>query len=176
MEQATAAARWLLEAGVEGIPLTQTHALARAVVREAAERWTGWWDAELFGPPHREGEVAVLQELHEGLRRLKLVRRRGRRLFSTPRGRQLTGDPAALLQLLLSDLGGGDAFTEVVAAVVTARLAGGLPCEHDDLVAPALRRARQGGWRGPDGQPPGEREVSWTVGDVLCRGEGYGLI
>jgi len=38
---ATAPARWLLGAGVDGVVLTQTGALARAVVREAAERWRG---------------------------------------------------------------------------------------------------------------------------------------
>ena len=55
IEAATAPARWLLEAGADGgVALTATYALARAVVREAAERWPGWWDAELFGPPHRE--------------------------------------------------------------------------------------------------------------------------
>jgi len=43
-------------------------------------------------------------------------------------------------------------------------------------VAPALRRARQGGWRGPEGELPDERELSWVVGDVLCRGEAYGVI
>ncbi|MGP0035099.1 MAG: hypothetical protein ACLP4R_11080 [Solirubrobacteraceae bacterium] len=51
---ATAPARWLLETASDGgIPLTQTYALARVVVREAAERWPGWWNAELFGVPHR---------------------------------------------------------------------------------------------------------------------------
>jgi hypothetical protein len=63
LERATAPARWLLDMGAEGIALTQTHALARAVVREGAERWPQWGDAELFGPPHREADVRVLGEL-----------------------------------------------------------------------------------------------------------------
>jgi hypothetical protein len=66
VDEATAPARWLLDAAAEGVALTQTHALARVVVREAAERWPGWWDAELFGPPHRETDLAVLSALHEG--------------------------------------------------------------------------------------------------------------
>ncbi len=57
VDAATEPARWLLEAGTGGIDLTQTHALARAVVREAAERWPHWWHAELFGPPHREADL-----------------------------------------------------------------------------------------------------------------------
>lgn len=144
VDEATAPARWLLVAGRDGVPLTQTYALARVVVREAAERWPGWWAAELFGPPHREADVPVLGDLHEGLRRLKLMRRRGRALYTTPRGRQLLAEPAALLQVLTADLGGGDAFTEMVAGAVVARLSGP-PCGHDDLVAPALRRCAPGG-------------------------------
>jgi len=40
---ATAPARWLLEmASADGVPLTQTNALARAIVREIAQRWPDW--------------------------------------------------------------------------------------------------------------------------------------
>ncbi|HMJ32414.1 MAG TPA: plasmid pRiA4b ORF-3 family protein [Baekduia sp.] len=174
--QATAPARWLLEAGVEGVPLTATQALARAVVRDAALRWPIWWDAELFGPPYREAELAPLTELHDGLRRLKLVRRRGGRLYATPLGRDLLARPEALLDLLASDLGAGDAYTDMVARVIVATLARGSTDRHADLVAPALRETRRGGWRGPDYEVPDERHVSSTVSDVLIRGEGYGLI
>ena len=39
---ATAPARWLLEmASADGVPLTQTNALARSIVREMAGRWPG---------------------------------------------------------------------------------------------------------------------------------------
>ena len=176
LEQATAPARWLLDAGVEGVPLTAMFTLPENMVREAVQRWPGWWHADLFGPPHREADVAVLKNLHQGLRRLKLMRRRGRLLVATPRGRELADDPAALLAVLVADLGRGDRFTTMVAKVVSARLSSGLPCAHDDLVAPALRKVQQGAWHGVDGRPPGERDVSRTVSDVLCRGEAYGLV
>jgi hypothetical protein len=176
-EMATAPARWLLNLGADGsVALTATYALARAVVREAAERWPDWWNAELFGPPHREDDLAVLGALHDGLRRLKLVRRRARKLHITARGRELADDAAALLRVLIADLGRGDPFTETVAATVTGKLAARAPCEHDDLVASAIREARRGGWRNPDGQAPTERDVSWVVSEVLCRGEAYGVI
>jgi hypothetical protein len=155
VEAATAPARWLLEAGSNGgVALTATYALARAVVREAADRWPGWWNAELFGPPHREADLAVLEALHDGLRRLKLVRRRARKLHTTARGRELAGDAAALLRVLIADLGGGDPFTEAVAAAVTGKLAAGAPCEHDDLVASALRETRAQGGRTPMAMHP----------------------
>lgn len=174
---ALAPARWLLDAAANGrAPLTQTYALARAVVREAAERWPQWWDAELFGPPHREADVPLLGALHQGLRRLRLVRRRGRELHATVAGRKLLEDPAALLYELAQDLGGADAFTDAIAEEIIDRLMHSAPCAHEQLHAPALKRALDGGWRDPAGQPPGERDVSWVVGEVLCRAEAYGLI
>lgn len=62
-----APALWLLDmaSAPGGAALTQAHALSRAVVREAAERWPGWWDADLFGVPHREADLRVLGELRE---------------------------------------------------------------------------------------------------------------
>ena len=174
--EATAPARWLLAAGVDGIVLTQTHALARAVVRDAAERWPGWWDAELFGPPHREADVAVLAALHEGLRRLRLLRRRGRRLYATVRGRELAQDPPALLAVLAADLGAGAQFATAVAAAVTGTLAARDQSSHADLAAAALAHVRRGGWHDGDGRPPTSHDVSWVVGDVVRRAEAYGLI
>jgi hypothetical protein len=174
--QATAPARWLLELGLEGVPLTATHVLARAVVREAALRWPGWWNAELFGPPHREADLRVLAALREGLLRSKLMRRRGQKLYATPLGRELATRPALLINKLLPDLGTADPFTEMIADEVLRRLTRVPTCTHGELVGQALKRARRGGWRGPDHQLPDEREVSWVVGDVLCRGEAYGLI
>jgi hypothetical protein len=174
--RATDPARWLLDQAVTGVPLTQTHVLARAVVREAALRWPGWWDAELFGPPHREADLVVLESLREGLTRLRLVRRRGRRLLATVRGRKLATDPAALLQVLAQDLGGGHPFTESVAVAVIDALVGSESCDWHELDAAAFARIRRQGWAGPDGAPPGERDVGAAVGDVLRRGEAYGLV
>lgn len=174
-ERASAPARWLLDMGVDGIPLTQTHALARAVVREGAERWPQWWDAEVHGQPYREADVRVLEELREGLRRLGLVRRRGRRLLTTKRGRELTQDPGALLRALADDLGGGDELTQVVADAVADALTAGEQ-NHDSLASAAARAARRGGWVDAEGRPPSERDLAGDVSEVLCRGEAYGLV
>jgi Plasmid pRiA4b ORF-3-like protein len=174
-ERATAPARWLLNAAAEGIPLTNTHALARAVVRGAAERWPDWWDAELFGPPNREADLTVLSELHEGLKRLRLVRRRGRRLYSTKRGKELARKPAALLSLLGTDLGRGDAFTDAMAAAVIDLLETVEDASSDELCRAAHLAVVHEGWHSADGRPPEERDVGWVVGEVLRRGEAYGL-
>ncbi len=174
---ATAPARWLLEmASADGVPLTQTNALARAIVREIAERWPDWWNAELFGPPHREMDMPLLEELREGLKRCRLVRRRGRMLLITPRGRKLAADPVALLYEFGLDLGGGDAFTAMVAGRVVEALEENAACTREQLVAPAHEGA-QWGWRDQTtGHPPNEHGVSCVVGDVLRRGKAYGLI
>ena len=173
---ATGPTRWLLDtAGNGGIPLTQTNALARAVVREAADRWPDWWNAELFGLPQREMDMALLEALHEGLKRLRLVHRRGRKLLATARGRELAADPIALLYAFALDLGGGDPFSMMVADVVVDELGQNASCTHDQLVAPA-HQAAQWGWCDTAGNPPSERGVSWVVSDVLRRGEAYGLI
>jgi len=173
--EATEPARWLLDLGRDGVALTQTHALARAVVREAAELRPAWWDTELFGPPHREADLAVLGALHEGLRRLRLMRRCARTLLTTARGRTLAEDPVALLSVFAADLGGGDPFTEEIADAVTIRLAEGHTAEQDDLVH-AARVVASRGWRRGDGRPPSRQDISWAVSDVLRRGEAYGII
>jgi hypothetical protein len=105
----------------------------------------GWWDAELFGPPHREADLAVLESLHEGLRRLRLVRRRGRRLLATVRGRELAAAPGALLQVLSADLGAGDAFTESVAVAVVGALDAAESCDWRELDGAAGARVRRQG-------------------------------
>lgn len=87
---AVAPALWLLERAHDGIALTQTGALDRALVREAVERWPTWWDTGLFGPPNREDEVTPLHELHGLLRDLRLVRRKAAGSSQRPAGADST--------------------------------------------------------------------------------------
>lgn len=161
-------AQWLLDVGLEGVALTQTNALGRVVVREAARLWPHWWNAELFGEPYREAELAPLESLHEGLRRLKLVRRRGKKLFTTPRGRELLADPAALHDVLASDIAASDVFTETVADVVITRLSRGAETKLDALSAAALERVLRQGWRVGTGCP---MRAIWTGRSATSYGE-----
>src|SRR5215208_2580145 len=113
-DETTALVPWLLARGVDGLGLTKTHALQRAIVREVAERWPQWWNHELAGPPHREAELPVLEETHAALRRLRLLRRQRETLVTTARGRKLLADSDALLHVLHEELAGegfgGDAW------------------------------------------------------------------
>lgn len=168
---------WLLTlAACEGVPLTQTHALARAVVREAAERWPGWWDTEAVGPPYQEAELAPLELLDEGLRRLRLLRRRGDRLLATVRGKALAGDEPALLRALAADLGGGDLFGTTMAGLVLETLALEGDCGHDQLTSAAWSLVLRGGWRDRQGRIPTRADIDAVIKEVLWRGTGYGLI
>ena len=63
----------------------------------------------------------------------------------------------------------------MVANLIVEELEKHAQCTREQLVTPA-HEAAQWGWRGPDGGPPSEQGVSWVVGDVLCRGEAYGLV
>jgi hypothetical protein len=132
------------------------------------------WDSERHGPPHREADVRLLAELHDGLRRLGLLRRRGRRLLTTARGRESLAAPNALWSMLAADVGGdpfGVAVADAMLGVLRAPEA-----THDELVTAAHRRAARDGWHDGTGRPPDERDVSLVVSEVLCRGEAYGLI
>jgi hypothetical protein len=176
IEVATEPARWLLAAGIDGVPLTEKHALARTVVREGADRWPAWWAAEVHGPPHRESDVAVLAALHQGLKRLRLMQRRGRKLLTTARGRGLAADPRALLDVLATDVGRYDPFSAEVADAVIAALrdVDSLDGEAVDDIAEIC--ALRGRWRSADGRLPDAQARSWALLDLRCSGEAYGLI
>jgi hypothetical protein len=175
IDDATAVVRWLLEAGLDGLGLTKTHALRRAVVRVAAERWPHWWRHELFGPPHRESDLPVLAEVHAALRRLRLMRRQREMLLTTARGRGLLVDPEALVKSLHDDLGGegfdGDAWLLIEEALHEHG-----PLESDRLTEIVGRRLIVEGWRDADGARLEGWALFGALQPVLRRAEGYGLV
>ena len=173
---ALALALWLLEQGEGGITLTQTGALNRALVREVAERWPDWWDADLFGPPHRETDLALLCELHELLRRLRLVRRAGRRLVTTARGRRLRADPAALLLGFAEELLAGESFRAACAELAAALIVDGAVADYSGALASKIQPAIVAeGWRSA-GRLPEVRDVAWAVADFLRPAEAIGVL
>lgn len=173
---ALAPALWLLQLGTDGIALTQTGALNRALVRDAAGRWRGWWNAEIHGPPHRETDVSLLHELHHQLRRLRLLRRTGRRLVITARGRELLADPSGLLLAIANDLLASDDFRTACAELAVALLLAGFEADWAEPLAKRVRPAIVAeGWQS-DGEPPGVRDVSWTIADFIRPATASGLI
>lgn len=173
--QALAPALWLLGRAGNGIGLTQTGALNRAFVREVVDRWTGWWNAERFGPPNREDEVAPLHELHALMRRARLVRREGRRIVATRRGRALGEHPQALLSTLATELLSGDSFAAACAELATALALDDVAIDSSALAAAVHPAVVAEGWSA-GGEPPSEREVAWRIAAFLRAAEPVGLL
>ncbi len=171
-------ARWLLQrAAGEGLVLTKTGALARAVVREVAELWPQWWDHELFGPPHRELDLRVLEETHDALRRLRLLRRRQGRVLTTVRGRELAADPDALLRVLRADVDAGEPFEAAAwAATEAALLTRTEPVDSDELVDLVRPELQVEGWGSAGGEVLDGHVLFSALMPVLTRAEGFGLL
>jgi hypothetical protein len=166
---------WLLGQAADGIALMQTGALNRALVREAAELWPHWWRADLFGPPNRQTDLARLCELDDLLRRLRLVRRKGRRILSTARGRKLRADPPALLLALARELLAGEDFYAACAELAAALILDGAAADYSDTLADRVHPAIVAeGWQAA-GEPPDARSVRWTIADFLRPAEAIGL-
>ncbi|MEU8270700.1 hypothetical protein AB0B89_26520 [Sphaerisporangium sp. NPDC049002] len=91
-----AALRWLLETAArpEGVPLTQRHNIARALVVEAAERF-GW---AMTGTRSESGITALRALRRIAEHEMGAVHRTGRRLLITATGRRLLDDPEAMWQ------------------------------------------------------------------------------
>ncbi|MFV2196998.1 hypothetical protein [Nocardiopsis sp. LOL_012] len=85
--------RALLDLAEDGIALTQVGYLSPAVVRRLCEDF-GWRSSP--EPPRSETDCTQVIALHQLLRSMHAVRRSGRRLVLTRRGRRLRGDTEAL--------------------------------------------------------------------------------
>jgi hypothetical protein len=166
---------WLLDASLDGIALTQTGALNRALVRASVERFPDWWNAELHGPPHREDDVYFLCEVHELARRLRLLRRRGRKLVLTRRGEKLRWDPAALLRASAPQLIAAEGFEaaaqELAAAVLLSRETVDLDVLENDVHAAIVAD----GWNA-GGEPPAIDDVAGAAAGLLRLTEALGLV
>lgn len=173
---ALAPALWLLERANAGIALTQTGALNRALVREVAERWPNWWHAELFGLPNREDDLALLCELDQLLRHLRLVRRMGRSIVTTARGRKLLADPPALLETLASELLTGESFGAACAELAAALMLDGAVADYSDGLAQQIHPAIVAeGWQSAS-ESPDVRNVARVIADFLRPAEAIGLL
>ncbi len=113
---------WLLHQGAAGIELTQTGALNRALVCACVERFPAWWHMERWGPPHREDEVSPLCEVHNLARRMRLLRKTGRRLALTKRGESLLRDPVGLRDAVPPHLIAAEGFPCAVQELAVAVL------------------------------------------------------
>lgn len=178
---ATTPAAWLLREAADGVPLTASYTLARSVVRDAVVRWPEWWD-DTFGPPHREADVVPLAEVRASLLRMRLVRRRGRELLTTKRGREAADSPDLLLATALHDLPDGEPFYGVALAGVLEALgdaedeAPGTGVEIGRLLDAVAEHATSSRWSGTGGVPLTGMIVASPVHTVLARCRAFGIV
>jgi hypothetical protein len=168
-------ARWLLGRAVEGIALTQTGALNRALVREAVERWPEWWRSDVWGPPNREDDVVSLRRLHDLLRALRLLRRTGRRIVTTARARTLLIQPASLLDVCATALLSGETFDAAVGELAAALLLAGDPIDYEILQQVIHPVIVELGWRS-GATTPSIHAVGAAIGHLLAGLESLDLV
>ena len=158
---------WLLAEGEEGIGLTQTGALNRALVRASVERFPAWWRMEKWGPPHREDEVSELCEVHDLARRMRLLRKTGRTLVTTKRGRVLLRDPVARCAAVAPHLLAPDGFAGAVQELAAAALLdGGSTVDRDEFVSRMHAAIIADGWNAA-GEPPDVHDVHACAWDAI---------
>ncbi len=169
-------ATWLLASGRGGPGPDEDRPRCSApscATRPSAGRQ--WWNHELFGKPHREAELPVLEETHAALRRLRLLRRQRETLRTTARGREPLSDPDALVRALREDLSRRRLRRRRMAGRRVRAPRSTVRSTTDRLkesVGPLLVGA---GWRAADGAPLDGWGSSAHSSRPLCRAEGYGL-
>jgi tetratricopeptide (TPR) repeat protein len=153
---------WLLGRGRDdGLQLTQTGALARAIVHEAVERFPHWWNAELFGPPHQEAELVLLDTLDALARQTGLLRKHKRRLLLTKRAQTAQQEPVALIDTVAPRLYAGSPFEREVAELASAALLLEREIAREELTAIVHDAVRED-WRA-EGAPLSENSVAQAI-------------
>ncbi|MFE1102250.1 hypothetical protein ACFW4K_17175 [Nocardiopsis alba] len=118
-ETAMAPLRRLLDLAAEGISLTQIGYISPGVVRLMCEDF-GWRTTP--DPPRNETDATQLIALHQVLRSMRAVRRSGRRLELTRRGRRLREDPDSLWVAATEALGRGGGLEQAAAETLLGLL------------------------------------------------------
>jgi hypothetical protein len=172
---------WLLDAvdnDGAGLLLTQNGNVPRATAQAIVAAFPAWWPAAAHdAAPSREHDVPQLVLLHELVRELKLVRRIGRRLQLTRRGRQLRGDPKALWRAVAEQQATGATFAAAVNELVLAALLVEPLTVVAEVVAEAMVVLTESGWHeGASGAPVPREAVVRAVDELALRGATLGWV
>jgi hypothetical protein len=176
-ERLLAPVRWLLGKAAEdgGVPLTQTHTLARAVVAEGCERF-GW--PTMTGNPRSESEIAEAWTLRTVVRELGAVRRRGRRLLLTPAGKKLArASTATLWSAVMPAVLPVSRAESAAAEIALMLLLTGRGSGDNDLTAAVADAMAGEGWHSPkNGEPIDAAAAAWLLGELDRRMRLLGLL
>ncbi|MFV0258520.1 MAG: hypothetical protein ACK5PP_08755 [Acidimicrobiales bacterium] len=140
---------WFAVTCAEGVTLTASGYLPRALVAEAAERY-GWWDWEK--PPRSEADVWELRLVRKVAVALGVVRLRGRTLKTTKAGATLTDDPLPWWPKLVRVGLAPDPYRDEIFELLILALIDGRVHRIDRLASVIGDQLAAGGWQA-DGQP-----------------------
>lgn len=140
---------WLADACVDGVTLTESGYLPRALVLDAVDTYDWWrWDT----PPRSEADVFQLELVHQAARKLGVLRRKGRTLTTTKAGRSVATDPAVWWPRLVM-LGHGDvAYRDAIFEAMALALIDGATHQDDDIAHAIGGELGEQRWQS-DGQP-----------------------
>jgi hypothetical protein len=97
-------------------------------------------------------------------------------VLTTKRGRELAGEPPALLGVLATELLRGENFYAACAELAVALVLDGAPADYGETLAERVQPAvAAAGWRAGD-EPPSVRDVSWHIAAFLRPAEAIGVI
>ncbi|RNL78191.1 hypothetical protein [Halostreptopolyspora alba] len=157
---ALAPVRRLLDYADEGIGLTQIGYISPTAVRELCAEFD--WPSSP-SPARSETDVMQLIALHKLLRAMRAVRRSGRRLVLTRRGRRLHGDTEALWHAVAQGILDTDGFEQAATETLLGLLLVRSPRptgnhardDEPDITSDARRILADAGWgaESPDGAP-----------------------
>lgn len=159
---------WLLSRVGEGMALTQRGNLNRPFVHEAKERfgWDSWYPVK----PRGEDDLPALVELHDLARRIRAVRRVGRKLQLTELGRRCVNNFEVLWRAVCRDLTAQGSFRGAVAELALAALLENATTLREPLVFEMIGPLEESGWRERHADsreaPLGESSVSGALYDL----------
>ncbi|PSK97336.1 hypothetical protein CLV63_10854 [Murinocardiopsis flavida] len=173
----------LLQYADDGIGLTQIGYISPNVVRELRAEFD--WDT-VPAPPRSETDVMQLIALHKLLRTMRAVRRSGRRLVLTRRGRQLYASTDALWRAVGENVLNTDGFEQAAIETLLGLLLMRSPrstgsharaeAVETDIAEEARLVLADAGWEHPSGgdEPPTQQvrsvllTVTWLLETLGC--------
>lgn len=166
--------RALLDEVGEGVTLTQSGYLPRALVVSLTDRF-GWYDRP-GSKVRSEADVFQLARLNAMLRKGRVLTKRGRKLTTSASARKWIADDARLFHVVAEQLMSGSDFETDVAAVRAAVLLTRGGQVSDAELSSAVRRVVAERWRTSDGDKIGSQDVWWSSGPLSVLGSALGWV
>jgi hypothetical protein len=106
---------------------------------------------------------------------MRLLRRKGRKLFLTARGAALRNEPSALLEACAEKLLSTKPFAAAVQELAVALLLAEPELDWDELDTRVHAAIVNDGWNAA-GEPPQPNDVRWLVAELVGTARALGLV